>query len=424
MAASATAAWLDSFFAGYDHFFLNILHVLGDKAGTVLTPLMRLITFLGEKGIVFFLLALIFMLMADKRDLGVCIFGAVCCGALITNIILKDSVGRVRPFEAVPEYNEWWFAIGAPSEDGCSFPSGHVTACAAGMTAITLMRGKKWIVPSVLIVFIMGVSRNYLMAHYPSDVLFAVIIGVFSGVVAWLITQLIFRFLRRGRRNPLCAAILDFDIRDVLPLPAFTSGNAGKKPARPSRGTVPARRGSPRARPDTGAENTDDDVKTYTGSGRHAAPAPAGRSPIFEKPAAVKRVGRNTADEPTARRSRQVIGKTEPSPRRVRREPDEPESSRRRLLEEADDAELSLRRIQAEADASEPTPPERPAEPDAAAPVPRRSRTGGAHSAPSRAAGGAVGRHLLGASKESSPRVSFVPAKSRFSGGYQGKHVK
>ena len=188
MYSSKMAEWLDTFFSGYDHFFLNILHVMGDKAGGVLTPLMRVITFIGEKGIVFFLLALVFMLMADKRDLGVCIFGAVCCGALITNIILKDSVGRVRPFEAVAEYNEWWQALGAPSEDGCSFPSGHVTACAAGMTAITLMRGKKWILPSVLIVFIMGVSRNYLLAHYPSDVLFAVFIGVFSGVVAWLIT--------------------------------------------------------------------------------------------------------------------------------------------------------------------------------------------------------------------------------------------
>ena len=38
-------------------------------------------------------------------------------------------------------------------------------------------------------------SRNYLMAHYPSDVLFALLIGVFSGFVAAIITQLIFRFL-------------------------------------------------------------------------------------------------------------------------------------------------------------------------------------------------------------------------------------
>ena len=263
MAASATAAWLDSFFAGYDHFFLNILHVLGDKAGAVLTPLMRVITFLGEKGIVFFLLALVFRLMADKRDLGVCIFGAVCCGALITNIILKDSVGRLRPFEMVPEYQQWWVAIGAPAEDGCSFPSGHVTACAAGMTAITLMRGKKWILPSVLIVFFMGVSRNYLMAHYPSDVLFAAIIGVFSGVVSWLITQLIFRFLSRKRRSsPLCAAILDFDIRDVLPLPGPLGGNGAPRPAprlprrrspRTTSRPIPAQAAMPSPQPRAGA---------------------------------------------------------------------------------------------------------------------------------------------------------------------------
>ena len=384
MAASATAAWLDSFFAGYDHFFLNILHVLGDKAGAVLTPLMRVITFLGEKGIVFFLLALVFMLMADKRDLGVCIFGAVCCGALITNIILKDSVGRLRPFEMVPEYQQWWVAIGAPAEDGCSFPSGHVTACAAGMTAITLMRGKKWILPSVLIVFFMGVSRNYLMAHYPSDVLFAAIIGVFSGVVAWLITQLIFRFLRRKRRSsPLCAAILDFDIRDVLPLPASLGGNGGKRAAKPVRAAAPARRAAPRAKA-AAEEEPEDDVKTYSGSGRHAAPAASGRRPLFEKT--------------PARRADDEAALDGPAPRRTRRET-EP----------------------AQTDVRAESVPEEAASEEAA---PRRTRAGGSHSAPARTAPGAGGRHVLGGAKESAPRASRSSAKGRAPGGYQGKHVK
>ncbi len=269
MFASPTAMWLDSAFAGFDHFFLSIQHFFGEHLGFVLTPLMRLITFLGEKGILFFLLALVLMLMADKRDLGVCIFGAVCCGALITNIILKDSVGRVRPFEASGEFNAWWQAIGGPSEDGFSFPSGHVTACAAGMTAITCMRGKKWLVPTVVVVAVMAISRTYLMAHYPSDVLFAAIIGAFSGIVAWFITQLIFRFLRRKRNAiPVCGLILDFDIRDVLPfqLPALPSGKA--------RGRTDGRRAAPRPEPE--AANPDEDVKTYAGSGRHSVqPAPA-----------------------------------------------------------------------------------------------------------------------------------------------------
>ena len=256
MAESAIALWLDSNLAGFDHLFLSFQHFFADKAGTVLTPVMRAITFLGEKGIIFFILALLFMLMASKRDLGVCIFGAVCCGALITNIILKDAVGRLRPFENDIEYELWWMAVGSPAEDGFSFPSGHVTACTAGMTAIMLMRGKKWILPSAIAVALMCVSRNYLMAHYPSDVLAGAIIGLLSGIVAWLITQLIFRFLNRGRnRSGLCAFILDFDIGDFLPF--HRSGKEKNAPAKAERG----------------ARSGEEDVKTYSAR-RKAAPAP------------------------------------------------------------------------------------------------------------------------------------------------------
>lgn len=291
MAASATALWLDSFFAGYDHFFLKLLHGVADKLGVVLTPLMKAITFLGEKGILFFLLALIFLLMADRRDLGLCIFGAVCCGALITNIILKDAVARPRPFMTSAEYEAWWGFIGAPLEDDFSFPSGHVTACAAGMTAITLMKGRKWLVPSVVIVLLMGISRNYLMAHYPSDVLFAAIIGVFSGFVAWFITQFIFNFLRRRRRAvPVFATILDFDVRDVLPfaLPGVPGKKSAKKAAPAERRSSRSVRSAAEEAP--GAE--DEDVKTYEGSGSRRAAREAA-----DAATPVRRAQRRAADE-------------------------------------------------------------------------------------------------------------------------------
>ena len=161
MYTTAAALWLDTHFAGFDHLFLSIQHWFADHLGVVLTPLMRVITLLGEKGWPFFLLALLFILLADRRDLGVCIFGAVCCGALITNIILKDNVARLRPYESGNiEYELWWMAVGSPLEDGFSFPSGHVTACAAGMTAISLMKGKKWIAPSVVVVLLMPLSQR------------------------------------------------------------------------------------------------------------------------------------------------------------------------------------------------------------------------------------------------------------------------
>jgi hypothetical protein len=89
----------------------------------------------------------------------------------------------------------------------------------------------------------------------------AALIGVFSGIVAWFITQLIFRFLNRYRsRIPLCGFLLDFDIRDVLPfqLPALPFlGRRERRAAAPSRGS--------RGRP---AE--DEDVKPYPSRGGRA----------------------------------------------------------------------------------------------------------------------------------------------------------
>ena len=193
----------------FDHFFLSIHHAL---ANPLFTFIFKLITFLGEKGILFFLLAILFMLFPRTRKLGVCLFGAVCCGALITNIILKDTVARIRPFEKFDEYRAWWQAVGAPAEDGFSFPSGHVTAAAAGCTAICLQRGKKWIVPSAIWVFLMMCARNYLMAHYPTDVLAALIIGTASGFISYYITRFIFDFLEKNRGKKWADFCLDFHI--------------------------------------------------------------------------------------------------------------------------------------------------------------------------------------------------------------------
>ena len=195
MTLTAEALWLNSFFSGYDMAILSFAHKMAELAGSVLTPLNKIITLLGEKGILFFLLAVVLMLFPRFRRTGVCMFGAVCCGALITNIILKDQIARPRPFETVDQFRQWWEFIGAPAEDDFSFPSGHVTAAAAGVTSLCLMRGKRWFIPGAIWVLLMMFSRNYLMAHYPSDVLFALLVGVFSGFVAALITQLIFRFL-------------------------------------------------------------------------------------------------------------------------------------------------------------------------------------------------------------------------------------
>ena len=77
MELTAAAQGLNAFFFGYDSALLGALHSVAEGVGVVMTPLMKVITLLGEKGLIFFLLALVFLCFARTRDLGVCIFGAV-----------------------------------------------------------------------------------------------------------------------------------------------------------------------------------------------------------------------------------------------------------------------------------------------------------------------------------------------------------
>ena len=211
MEFTAAATWLNTAFAGFDNAILEFMHRLEEAAGGFVTPLAKFITLIGEKGLWMFALAFALMLFARTRKLGICLFGAVCCGALLTSIVLKDSIGRLRPFEAGETFRAFWEFVGSPAEDGFSFPSGHVTAAAAGCLALVLERGKKYLLPGAVYVLLMCVSRNYLMAHFPSDVLAGALVGSLSAVAAFLIAGWIFGTLRRHRKTPLCRFILYFD---------------------------------------------------------------------------------------------------------------------------------------------------------------------------------------------------------------------
>ena len=214
-AASATpfALWLNSFFSGYDYSILDFMNTLAVNAGSILTPIMKVISFIGEKGIIFFLLAFILVLSPKTRKIGVCVFGAVSCGYLVNNIILKEAVARVRPFldtanEHFRDYKSFWDAVGSPAENGFSFTSGHVTAATAGMFALLCCKGKKMIVPSIAWIGLTMVSRNYLVAHYPSDCLFGLVIGIVSALIAWGISNFIFNWLDDNGDYPFCNWVL------------------------------------------------------------------------------------------------------------------------------------------------------------------------------------------------------------------------
>ena len=203
MEPTALVMWLNAAFALFDATVLGALHALAEAAGFALTPLFGLVSLLGEKGACFFALALALMAFRRTRRVGTVMLVAICLGAIASNVVLKDLIARPRPFESSGLYLEWWRFAGAAPEDGFSFPSGHMTAAAAAMFALMLARPSwKTALAGSLAMLLMGTARCYLVAHYPSDVLAALVVGALAALVAQIVvTRACSAFDARARRS-------------------------------------------------------------------------------------------------------------------------------------------------------------------------------------------------------------------------------
>lgn len=67
---------------------------------------------------------------------------AIVIGTLVTNVIAKPAVLRIRPYNTLQDVDFYWKAYigaGALSESDYSFPSGHTTGVFEISMALALM---------------------------------------------------------------------------------------------------------------------------------------------------------------------------------------------------------------------------------------------------------------------------------------------
>ncbi len=213
---SLFAQWLNEAFAAFDGAVLGFYHGLAEVCGAVLTPLMRLVSLTGDHGLFLLLLSLALCFFAKTRKTGFCMLLSIGFGALMTNVILKEAVSRIRPYEASELLREFWTFVGAHKESDLSFPSGHTTAAAAAATGLWLAGGKKYLSVSIPYVFLMAASRNYLIVHYPTDVIAGALVGTLGGILAYILTRWIFRLLYQREHQKHIAFILYSDLKTAV----------------------------------------------------------------------------------------------------------------------------------------------------------------------------------------------------------------
>ena len=146
--------------------------------------------------IIYFLISLILCFPKKTRRYGVAMVIAYLVALLLVNVLIKPGVGRLRPYEALRDtpfwetYQTYWGNAGSHLEDDLSFPSGHTSlnfATFTALAAVLIKEKKKWAWLLLLIPIIVGITRIIRGVHYPSDVLGGMIIGVFAGLVGFVV---------------------------------------------------------------------------------------------------------------------------------------------------------------------------------------------------------------------------------------------
>lgn len=214
-------AALADFFFEFDWAVLNFFHKI---ANPVLDVIMPLITLLGEDGILMIAVSVGLIFPKKTRKLGLTMIVSVIFSALFCNLLLKPLVLRPRAFWLdyyknglyyTSLYNtpEWIaekgygfldifrqpseYLVGWKMPTDFAFPSGHssVTFCVA--TAVYKLTDKKIGIPALVAAFLVGVSRLYIMVHYPTDVIGGACLGALCGLLAYFLMNWLYDKLSR-----------------------------------------------------------------------------------------------------------------------------------------------------------------------------------------------------------------------------------
>ncbi|MBQ3215596.1 MAG: phosphatase PAP2 family protein [Oscillospiraceae bacterium] len=172
-----------------EHFDLPILNWIAQHLWCpLLDTLMPAITVLGDAGIFWIALAVVFLFIPKLRKVGLGMGAALLIGLLVCNITLKPLVARIRPYDYMAQEYGVQIKLLIEAQHDFSFPSGHTIASFEAATVL-MIHNKKLGIPALILALIIAFSRLYRYVHYPTDVITSVILGIGFGFLGNCLVQ-------------------------------------------------------------------------------------------------------------------------------------------------------------------------------------------------------------------------------------------
>ena len=165
---------------------LDFLHWIQSIRTPALDAIVPKITSLGDSGLLWIIVILVFLILPYNRKIGVQGTISLILTVIVCNVILKPLVMRCRPCWLEPDVQ---LLVKNPHD--FSFPSGHSNASFAVATAV-FTRNKKVGIPLLVLAASIALSRMYVFVHWPTDVIGGTLIGITGGIVSYYIVNYIY----------------------------------------------------------------------------------------------------------------------------------------------------------------------------------------------------------------------------------------
>ncbi|MGQ4872567.1 MAG: phosphatase PAP2 family protein [Promethearchaeia archaeon] len=150
--------------------------------GSILTYILKFISFFGRETIWFLILAYFLFIWYDPFLF--INFGTTFLMGLCLIVPFKEGIKRPRPFEIMPNVK----LLERKQKSG-SFPSWHCyNIMSQGLLISIILNSLFLMILFIVLTILMSFSRIYLGVHYPSDV----VIGSLLGIVGFILSYFIF----------------------------------------------------------------------------------------------------------------------------------------------------------------------------------------------------------------------------------------
>ena len=154
----------------------------------VLDAVMPVITLLGDAGIFWIAVAVLFIFTKKYRKIGIGMMIALMMGLVICNICLKPMIARIRPYDFKEEHLHVIVNLLIEKQHDFAFPSGPTIASFEAAVVI-LLGNRKLGIPAMILACLIAFSRLYLYVHYPTDVIVSIVLGSVLALIGWYLAQ-------------------------------------------------------------------------------------------------------------------------------------------------------------------------------------------------------------------------------------------